>query len=116
MNEPAVQQESKGSPVSHVVDWIIAGRSESDIRETVAAHWPGVSVGDVLAEAVRYFTIQAQRCNLQTHQGLAMMRLDRIYREQMECGEATAAAKTVTMMVDLAEKIVESQMPDDEGE
>lgn len=88
--------------VAQVMTWVLEGRSDFEIRETIAGNWPDASPHDLLLTVCQEVAESAAGRTHESVENWAFERTRFLYEKMIEIGEFTAALRAVRQMVDLS--------------
>ena len=88
-------------PLRQVVNWIIAGHTEPDIVEAIAANWPSQKSRPLIVKAVAEIA-KAGSPDTQALRGFAIEGTREIYRKALEVGDHQTALRALKQLVELS--------------
>lgn len=88
-------------PLRQIVSWIIAGHTEPDITEAIAATWPRQKARPLILKAVAEIA-RAGAPDLQALRGFALEGTREIYRKALEVGDHQTALRALKQLVELS--------------
>lgn len=87
-----------------ILEWMVAGHSDKDILEAVAATFPGRPADELLGRAVDHLAAAA-KCPRDVLMGFALEAYRDLYRRLREIGDYQGAMKAVAALVKLSDKL-----------
>lgn len=87
-------------PALVVIDWLLTGASEQQIREALSEKYPDVNAAEVMVE-VQTQLQAAGRPNTDAVKGWALMAYRKIYQQMLQIGDYAGALKAVKEITNL---------------
>jgi len=87
-------------PALVVIDWLLTGASEQQIREALSEKYPDVNASEVMVE-VQTQLQAAGRPNTDAVKGWALMAYRKIYQQMLQIGDYAGALKAVKEITNL---------------
>lgn len=87
-------------PALVVIDWLLTGASEQQIREALSEKYPDVNASEVMVE-VQTQLQAAGRPNTDAVKGWALMAYRKIYQQMLQTGDYAGALKAVKEITNL---------------
>jgi len=87
-------------PALVVIDWLLTGASEQQIREALCEKYPDVNASEVMVE-VQTQLQAAGRPNTDAVKGWALMAYRKIYQQMLQIGDYAGALKAVKEITNL---------------
>jgi len=87
-------------PALVVIDWLLTGASEQQIREALFEKYPDVNASEVMVE-VQTQLQAAGRPNTDAVKGWALMAYRKIYQQMLQIGDYAGALKAVKEITNL---------------
>lgn len=81
-------------PALVVVDWLLTGASEQQVREALAARYPGVAPGPVMAE-VQQHLVAAGNPSSDAVRGWALLAYRSLYQRLLQTGDYDGCRKCI---------------------
>ena len=88
---------------AQVVSWIVSGASEHDIRDAIAATWPGVTPKPLIVEAMSRLA-KAADPDHDSLRGFLFEAVREMYRLARESGDIPSALKALKLIKDMHEQ------------
>ena len=86
--------------IAQAVKWVIAGRTERDIREAIAATWPLTEATPLIVAALQEIS-SAAKANPDLVRGFAIEGTREIYRKALEVGDHQTALRALKQLTEL---------------
>jgi hypothetical protein len=83
--------------VNQVFEWILAGATEHDVKDSVATEYPGTDPMPLIVAAITRFQ-EAGAFDEQTARGWCFEAYRDLYRRMVECGDFTGALQAVRLI------------------
>jgi hypothetical protein len=91
----------QGPPPSLVViDWLLTGASEQQIREALSEKYPDINAAEVMMDVQTQLQV-AGRPNTDAVKGWALMAYRKIYQQMLQIGDYAGALKAVKEITNL---------------
>jgi hypothetical protein len=90
-------------PLREAVKWIVAGNSEPDVLDAIAATFPDAKARPLIVRAIEYIAKQGKP-DVQLVRGFAIEGTREIYRKCLEVGDHQTALRALKQLMELAEK------------
>jgi hypothetical protein len=87
-------------PALAVVDWLLSGASEQQVREALAAKYPGTDARQVMTQAQQTLTA-AGNPSADAVRGWALLSLRKIYANMLQVGDFDGARKCIVEITKL---------------
>jgi hypothetical protein len=101
MAEPATLAISPTPPPAlAVVDWLLSGASEQQVREALAAKYAGIDARQVMTQAQHTLTA-AGNPSADALRGWALLSLRKIYANMLQVGDFDGARKCIVEITKL---------------
>jgi hypothetical protein len=101
MAEPATLATSPTPPPAlAVVDWLLSGATETQVREALAAKYPGTDARQVMTQAQQTLTA-AGNPSADAVRGWALLSLRKIYANMLQVGDFDGARKCIVEITKL---------------
>ena len=87
-------------PALVVIDWLLTGASEQQIREALSEKYPNINAAEVMMEVQTQLQV-AGRPNTDAVKGWALMAYRKIYQQMLQIGDYAGALKAVKEITNL---------------
>lgn len=98
-NPAAIQQ--KPPPALAVVDWLLTGASEQQVREALESNYPEVDAGEIMG-SVRAHLAAAGNPDVNAIKGWAIMAYRSLYQKMLATGDYDGCRKVIKEITLLA--------------
>jgi len=83
-----------------VIDWLLTGASEQQIREALSEKYPDINAAEVMMDVQTQLQV-AGRPNTDAVKGWALMAYRKIYQQMLQIGDYAGALKAVKEITNL---------------
>lgn len=99
-------------PLAQILQWVLAGASERDIREAIAAIYPESDPPALLA-AVMGDLEKSADCSFDVILGFCFEATRELYRRMVEIGDFPGALRAVKQIAELARNVHHPEVPEE---
>ena len=101
------EPDAKRDPLGQVLQWVLDGGSERDVRQATAAHFPGEDAEALILKALRSLEESASRWK-DTAIGFCFEATRELYRKMLEIGDYPGSLRALKQMLEMTARLDEA--------